>query len=98
MPVFTKPSIDPNTTKVVFVGVDGRKNTDDDIGVADLARLKRGVQFSKVRGINVITARQIIKNRMIALRNPQAKFRREKDRRAIQAIRSQMRLKRIGAF
>ena len=92
---FTKAAQKPGTRKVQFVGPDLRKNTRDDVTIVDVSKLKRGVMFTRTNGLNVITRQQIRKDRLRAIRNPQAKFRREKDRRALDILRQRNRLRRL---
>ena len=93
---FTKPALHPGTHKVMFVGSDLKARTEDDVGIADISKLKRGTKFSKVNGLNVITTEQIVKNRNKALALKSAAFRRDKDRKALGIIRAARRFKRGG--
>lgn len=64
---------------------------------ADLTKPKTKIHSKYVRGQKVASIRQIIKNRKASLRNPEAKFRHQKDKLALEKIRLSKKQKNSNA-
>lgn len=73
-----EPAKHPGTTKVV--------SNVTERGIADFSSPAEPVSFIKKSGTNVITLQQVKKNIHKSLRNPEAEYRRAKDREAMQRI------------
>jgi len=91
---YTKSAMHPGTFKVKHVGMDLKKDTRDDQEVADYSKYQKGVKFTKLDGVNVITLNQIIKDRKTAIKNPEAKWRKWKDENVLNAASSYKRIRR----
>lgn len=77
---YTKPAIYANTTKVMNVGLDGKRGTSDDIGIADYTKPDKTVKTVTKNGIRYSTLGEIKKDRRKAINDPGSQFRHEKDK------------------
>lgn len=83
---FTRASMfHPVTKKVIFKGADGRKNTKDDIGIADYSPLKK-VPVRRIGGLRFVALSSIKKDKRTALKDKQFAFRHEKDQEDLDRI------------
>lgn len=92
---FTKPAIHPGTFKVQHRGF-FKDNPRDDIQIADFSKGK--VPNKRVNKIKVEKLSNIIKTKKKILKDPESKFRHEKDRNDLKRIRMSKALKKTGVF
>ena len=83
---FTKPAIHPGTYKVVHVGEDMKKDTEDDITVVDYTEMPTAMPTIRVNGLRYETLKHIKEHRKQTLKDPEARFRHEKDREDLERI------------
>ena len=76
---FVKQGRYKNTKKVMWKGVDGRKNTRDDVGMVDYTKQTRQIPYKRIRGVKYSTLTHETKTRHQILREKQFKFRHDKD-------------------
>lgn len=89
---YVKPAMHPGTYKVMDRGLDNRKGTKDDVGVADYTKPTRKVKHVNIRGINYAKLSERKKDALKSLRDPAFKFRHEKDRRDLYRIKAVARM------
>ena len=83
---FSKPALHPGTHKVMHVGKDMKPNTEDDIGVADYTEMPKGLPTVTVEGIRYEKLSHIKERKKEILKDPESKYRHEKDREDIRRI------------
>ncbi len=83
---FVKPAIHPGTHKVVHVGEDMKKGTEDDITVVDYTEMPVNFPSTSINGLRYETLPHIKKGKEKTLKDPEAKFRHEKDREDLERI------------
>lgn len=94
---YTKPAQHPGTHKVMDIGQDMKKGTDDDFGVADYTEMQRGVKTRTIRGVKFTRLSEVSKSKRAVLKDPESKYRHEKDRQDLEIIRQgQMARRRYG--
>ena len=77
---YTKPAMHPGTWKVRSRGVDMRKGTDDDMDIIDYSKhSKPKPKTIKINGVNFRNLKGEADAKLKALRDPEYKFRHEKD-------------------
>ncbi len=85
---FVKEALHKGTYKVQYLGKDKKKNTKDDIGVADYTKLKSKVPPTKlINGIRYRTLTQEGKAKRSAIKDEDFAFRREKDTEDLNRIK-----------
>lgn len=90
---YTKPAIHPGTYKVQFIGADMKKNTRDDIGIADFTRPARKVKTVNINGVRYVSLKEVVKDKRRSIADKNYAFRHQKDRDDIARIRfARMRL------
>ena len=92
---FNKSALHPGTYKVMSRGEDGRKNTQDDIAVADYTKTPRGARYTTSGGVKYIDMSLIERDRRKALKDKAAKFRYEKDKADLERIKANKGIKKI---
>jgi len=85
---YIKPAIHPGTTKVMHKGVDRRKGTRDDFGIADYSKPRRGIRSKRIDGVRYVHLSETIKDKRKAIANPMFAFRKEKDQEDIRRIKT----------
>ncbi len=92
---FQKKGVNPSTWKVKHVGRDGRKGTEDDIGIADFTKTpKPEPKTFKFRKVRYRDLKEELKAKERLVKNKQFEFRREKDLEDIRRIKKFGGLKR----
>ena len=77
---YNKPAMHPGTWKVKSNGVDMRRGTDDDLDIIDYSKHpKPKPKIRKIEGVRYRTLAEEAKAKLKALRDPEYKFRHEKD-------------------
>ncbi len=86
---FTKKAIYPGTHRVMHPGWDGKRNTRDDYAVADYSKPpKKKFEIIRIKGIRYERVSSIAKGKRKILKDPESKYRHEKDRYDLQAIKN----------
>lgn len=85
---YTKPAIYPKTTKVMTIGLDGKKGTKDDVNIADYTKQEQSVKTVTKDGIQYAALSEIKKDRIKSLNDPLSKFRHEKDKNDLFLIKA----------
>jgi hypothetical protein len=76
---FVKQGKYKDTKKVMWKGMDERKNTRDDVGMVDYTRQRRNIPFRKIRGVKYSTLAHETKTKKQILQEKGSSFRHEKD-------------------
>ena len=84
---YTKPAIHKGTFRVMNVGSDSRKGTEDDFGIVDVTTPKRTIKVKKVRRINVETLPSIVRGKKKILQDPKSYYRHHKDEQDLERIK-----------
>ena len=84
---YTKPALHPGTTKVMHKGVDMRKGTMDDFGIADYSKPRKGICTKIINGVRYVCLSETIKDKRKAIADKQFAFRKEKDLEDIRRIK-----------
>lgn len=89
---YVKQALHKGTWKVMDIGLDNRRGTYDDFGVADYSKPDRKIRFNIINNIRYASLSERAKDARKSLRNPRFQFRHSKDRfdlwRINQAINS----------
>jgi len=91
---FVKPAMHPGTQKVMHIGQDLKKNTQDDYNIADYTKMPKNVPYIVRRGVRYRKLTEEEKAKLKSLRDKQYAFRHKKDAYDLQSIQSNKRLKR----
>lgn len=83
------------THKVYFAGYDMKKNTPDDVGIADFSRPERKIRTIKVEGIKYAHVSESIKDKRKSLKSKEFEFRHKKDREDLNRIQLSRRIGRV---
>lgn len=84
---YVKKGINPGTYKLKHVGYDGKKGTNDDIGIADYTNNPKPLPpFKIINGIRYRTIREEARIKKRILKDPMFKFRHKKDREDLARI------------
>ena len=67
------------TYKVREIGLDNKKNTDDDILIADYSKPSRKYETQKIGGIRYVTLRETVKDKNRSIQDPNYEYRKDKD-------------------
>lgn len=81
--------------KVVFIGDDHRRETKDDIGIADFSPLKRSDKFVVRQGLRYATLASREMDARRALKQKQFEFRSEKDRQDLANIAAYRKFRKL---
>lgn len=92
---YHKPAMHPGTWKVMDKGMDNRKGTYDDFGVADYTKPTRKIKSVERQGIRYAHLSERKKDAMKSLRDPMFKFRHEKERKDLYRIKQGNKLRRF---
>lgn len=92
---FIKQAIHKGTFKVQHKGLDRRKNTEDDVEVADFTKPERKVKVKVIGGIRYVHLSETIRDKKKALRDETYAFRHTKDKDDLQRIRLHQTIKRF---
>lgn len=84
---FTKPAIHPGTYKVKHKGADMKKNTADDIEIADFTKPTRKFKTVNIEGIKYVRLSEVIKDKRKSLADQEFSFRHAKDKEDIERIK-----------
>lgn len=90
---YTKPAIHKGTYKVGHVGMDMKKDTKDDLEVADFTKPQRKYRSVKMNGVNYVHLSEVVKDKRRALKDKSFSFRHAKDRDDLRRIRLANQLK-----
>lgn len=91
---YATPSIfHKGTYKVYHKGVDRKKGTRDDIGIADFTKM-RAMKTKTIDGVKFAQLSEVVKDKRKALADKQYAFRHKKDREDINRIKVHRKLKR----
>jgi len=86
---YNKPALHPGTWKVKGIGMDMKKGTDDDLEIIDYSKHpKPKPKIKKINGVRYRTLREEALAKLKALRDPEYKFRHEKDAEDLRRIRN----------
>lgn len=83
---FVKPAQHKGTYKVMHEGKDQRKNTKDDVGIADYTTPKGKIQTVTINGVRYEKISSISKGKRKILKDPDSQYRHDKDRADLQRI------------
>lgn len=86
-PYFSKPAMHPGTFKVKHKGMDKKKNTQDDLEVADFTKPKRKFKTTTMGGVKVVKLPEIVKDKKKALADKEFAFRHAKDKEDLSRIK-----------
>lgn len=92
---YTKPAIHAGTVKVMYTGVDEKRGTQDDLGIADYSKPKRKIKTVNIHGLKYAHISERIKDANTSLRDKESKFRHQKDRDDLTILRTS---KKWGSF
>ena len=84
---YTKPAMNPGTTRVMSKGKDLDKGTRDDYNVADYTEKPRKVRVVTIGGVKYAHVSKIKEDKVKALMDPAYKFRHEKDKWDLERIK-----------
>ncbi|MBU1121054.1 hypothetical protein KJ660_04215 [Candidatus Micrarchaeota archaeon] len=91
---YVKQAKHQGTTKVMNKGVDMRKNTRDDFGVADFTNIpKPKPRTTNINGIKYVTLSHVSKTKRKALKDKRYAFRHRKDREDLNLIKIHRKIK-----
>lgn len=93
---YTKPAFFPGTHKVMDKGLDMKKGTRDDFGIADFSKKPRGLKTTMFGGVKYAHIDEVEKDRVKSLKDKDSSFRHEKDRFDLGLIRMVKSAKRFG--
>lgn len=89
---YTKKGINPGTWKVKSIGPDFKKGTKDDEGVVDYTKTPKPTpRFKIFGGIRYRDLKEEVKGKLATQNNPEFAFRKEKDRKDLEIIRTVLR-------
>ena len=83
---YSKPALHPGTHRVAHVGQDMKKDTEDDVVVADYTEMPTAMPTLNINGLRYETLAHIKEHRKQTLKDPEAEFRHEKDREDLKRI------------
>ena len=83
---YTKPALHPGTQKLMYIGNDLKKGTQDDINIADYSAPSFKLKTVNIDGIKYQTLSSIKSGKKKILKDPESKFRHEKDRTDLKRI------------
>jgi len=83
---YTKEALHPGTFKVMHKGMDMRKGTKDDFGVADYTKPDKIPKTKIINGVRHVTIPSIVKDRKRSLKDKESAFRHEQDRMDLRRI------------
>ena len=83
---YTKPAEHKGTYKVMNIGFDRKKGTDDDYGVADFTKQAGKIKTTTIQGIRYDRLSEERKNKLKSLKDKKMAFRHEKDRNDLNRI------------
>lgn len=92
---FTRPALHEGTHRVLHRGYDERKNTRDDVPVADFTRPPRGLRTKTIGGVRYRTIPQEMKARRKILRDPSYRFRHKKDMDDLRRMKLHQQYKKV---
>jgi len=84
---YDKPAQHPGTHKVMFVGKDMKKKTEDDQEIADYTQMPSKVQTKRIGGIRYESIRSVVRGKKAILRDKESAYRHEKDREDLRRIK-----------
>lgn len=84
---YTKPAMHPGTYKVMDKGIDNRKGTEDDFGIADYTKPHRKIKTVNINGIRYAHLSERRKDARRSLTQKEFEFRHEKDRKDLYRIK-----------
>lgn len=90
----SKSKFTPGVRKVLFIGDDLKRNTSDDIGLADFSPLKRSDKFVTIKGQRYATLASRERDAHRALSQKQYAFRAERDKSDLARIQAYRNLKK----
>jgi len=75
------------TRKVIYVGLDGKKQTRDDVGIADITPFpNRKIKIVSLNGVNYVSLADVKYDKRKSLKDKRFKFRHNKDREDLNRI------------
>jgi hypothetical protein len=83
---FMRPAIHRGTFKVMHEGKDGKKNTSDDINVADYTKQNNQIKTVVINGVRYESINSISQGKQRTLRDKKSKYRHEKDKNDLERI------------
>jgi len=90
---FHKPAMHPGTYKVKHKGRDMKKETDDDLEIADFTKPSRKLKTTKFNGITYTELSESEKDKKKSLADPQYEFRHKKDKDDLDRIQLAKKMK-----
>lgn len=84
---YAKEALHPGTWKVMDKGLDMKKGTEDDFGIADYSKPTRKIKTINRLGIRYAHISERVKDARRSLTKPEFKFRHDKDRKDLERIR-----------
>lgn len=88
---YTKAALHPGTTKVMHVGSDKIRGTNDDIGIADFSKPRPKFKSNKIEGVNYASLSEIKKDKNASLKSKEFAFRHKKDKDDLNRIKASIR-------
>lgn len=92
---YMKEAEHKGTFKVKGRGNDGIKNTEDDESIADYTRPDKKIPFVTINGIRYRILKEELKRKQAVLKDPEFKFRHEKDRNDINRIKGYIKVRTL---
>jgi hypothetical protein len=92
---FTKEAEHKGTWKVKGKGQDLKANTEDDESIADYTKPDKKIPFVMIRGIKYRLLKEELKRKQATIKDPEFKFRHEKDRDDVNRIKGFIKVRNI---
>jgi len=92
---YAKPAQHPGTWKIKSKGNDMKKNTIDDVGIADYTKPETKVPFKTIDGIRYRNLKQELIRKQKTVKDPEFAFRHKKDQDDINRIKGFLKVKRL---
>jgi len=83
---YHKMAIHSGTWKVLHEGPDGKKRTEDDVGIVDYTKIPRQIKTVSIQGTSYERLDSIAKGKRKTLRDKKSRYRHEKDKDALTRI------------
>jgi hypothetical protein len=90
-----KPAEHKGTWKVKGRGIDLKTNTEDDESIADYTKLDKKWKYKIINGIKYRILKEELKRKIATIKDPEFKFRHEKDRDDIKRIKGFIKVRKL---
>ena len=92
---YMKPAEHKGTWKVKGRGIDLKTNTEDDESIADYTKLDKKWKYKIINGIKYRILKEELKRKIATIKDPEFKFRHEKDRDDIKRIKGFIKVRKL---